>query len=229
MSKNRKKSGTEKKRPGAAEQTLTPAQKVAREDLGDFVGISMGEGEKPEAKEAAAREGAGDSLGEVLLAVEEDRTRLLVQGIAYLLLAFFGLFLVLGGIGATQIAQNVAYLTLVVVGLPVAWFSSKAMGRRLGKFARHVGVVDLCERGVRIYVSTDAKRALSVPYGDVKAYKLIRQGSALRLLLSGDWVAHPSGFHFVDINRPFMAGTLDALEEQILGILRTHHVKQAKK
>ena len=143
MSKNRKKSGTEKKRPGAAEQTLTPAQKVAREDLGDFVGISMGEGEKPEAKEAAAREGAGDSLGEVLLAVEEDRTRLLVQGIAYLLLAFFGLFLVLGGIGATQIAQNVAYLTLVVVGLPVAWFSSKAMGRRLGKFARHVGVVDL--------------------------------------------------------------------------------------
>ena len=222
MSKNRKKSGTEKKRPGAAEQTLTPAQKAAREDLGDFVGISMGEGEKPEAKEAAAREGAGESLGEVLLAVEEDRTRLLVQGIAYLLLAFFGLFLVLGAIGATQIAQNVA-------GLPVAWFSSKAMGRRLGKFARHVGVVDLCERGVRIYVSTDAKRALSVPYGDVKAYKLIRQGSALRLLLSGDWVAHPSGFHFVDINRPFMAGTLDALEEQILGILRAHHVKQAKK
>ena len=69
----------------------------------------------------------------------------------------------------------------------------------------------------------------SVPYGDVKAYKLIRQGSALRLLLSGDWVAHPSGFHFVDINRPFMAGTLDALEEQILEILRAHHVKQAKK
>ena len=63
----------------------------------------------------------------------------------------------------------------------------------------------------------------------VKAYKLIRQGSALRLLLSGDWVAHPSGFHFVDINRPFMAGTLDALEEQILGILRAHHVKQDKK
>ena len=163
MSKNRKKSGTEKKRPSAAEQTLTPAQKVAREDLGDFVGISMGEGEKPEAKEAAAREGAGDSLGEVLLAVEEDRTRLLVQGIAYLLLAFFGLFLVLGGIGATQIAQNVAYLTLVVVGLPVAWFSSKAMGRRLGKFARHVGVVEpsRCPTGTSRRTSSSARAARS--------------------------------------------------------------------
>ena len=211
-----KKTNT-KKRAESAPRSSAPMD----DPLGEFAGITM-----PEKSERAEDEAPRD---EVVLEVEEDRARLLLQGVLYLLLAFFGLFLVLGGIGATQIAQNVAYLTLVVVGLPVAWFSSKAMGRRLGKFARHVGVVDLCERGVRIYVSTDAKRALSVPYGDVKAYKLIRQGSALRLLLSGDWVAHPSGFHFVDINRPFMAGTLDALEEQILGILRAHHVKQAKK
>ena len=159
----------------------------------------------------------------------QDRTRLLLQGVAYLLLAFFGLFLVAGGIGATQISLNIAYLTLVLVGLPVAWFASKAMGRRLGKFFAHTNVIDFGVQHIFIYDKADSKKATVVSYKDVKSYKLIRQGSALRLLLSGDWVTHPSGFHFVDINRPFMADTLDGLEGEILEVLRSHHVKQAKK
>lgn len=232
MSKSKKKS-TKKSVPqtGApapaerAEEVLTPSQRVAREDLGDFAGITMDDG--PRDGKGSEPPAAPDD--EVVLAVAEDRTRLLLQGLAYLLLALGGLFLVAGGIGATQISQNVAYLVLVLVGLPVAWFASRAMGRRFRKLVARLDVIDFGEHGVRINERADAKRATFVPYGDIKGYKLIRQGRALRLLLAGDWVSHPSGYQLVDINRPFMAATLDGLEEQILEVLRAHHVKQAKK
>lgn len=90
-------------------------------------------------------------------------------------------------------------------------------------------MVDFGERTMRIYADSDPKKAIVVPYRDIKSYKLIRQGKALRLLLSGDWVSHPSGFQLVDIDRPFMADTLDGLEGQVLDVLRSHHVKQSKK
>lgn len=211
--------------PAEARETLSPSEKVAREDLGDFVGIVMDE--KPKDSKKDAKADVPDE--ELVLTVGEDRTRLALQGVAYLLLAFFGLFLVAGGVGATQITLNIAYLTLVLVGLPLAWFASKAMGRRFGRLFTRVNVADFGEQHIFIYDKADSKKAKVVSYKDVKSYKLIRQGNALRLLLSGDWVTHPSGFYFVDINRPFMADTLDGLEGEILEVLRSHHVKQAKK
>lgn len=233
MSKNSKKSNTGKRATQAggatsaekAEKTLTPSQRAAREDLGEFAGITMDE--SPKAAEKDDGPAAADER--IVLSVGEDRTRLALQGVAYLLLAFLGLFLVAGGIGATQIAQNIAYLVLVLVGLPVAWFASKAMGKRFGRLLSHTDVIGFGEKNILIYEKADAKKAVAVPYEDVKRYKLIRQGKALRLLLAGDWVTHPSGYQLIDINRPFMAASLDGLEEQILDVLRSHHVKQAKK
>ena len=222
MSKKKtNKPAPEKSVPSEQKSAL---QRAAEADLGEFAGITMGEKKDKgeEATESTPQE-------EIVLSVAEDRTRLVVQGVLYLLLAFFGLFLILGGIGATQISQSVAYLILVLVGLPLAWFASKAMGRRLSRFVSHTDVIDFGEKNVHIYAEADRKKAIVVSYKDIKSYKLIRQGKALRLLLSGDWVKHPSGFHFVDVNRPFMADTLDELETQILDVLRAHHVKQAKK
>ena len=62
----------------------------------------------------------------------------------------------------------------------------------------------------------------------IKSYKLIRQGKALRLLLEGAWVSHPSGFEFVDINRPFMSSTLDQIQEQIEQLMAQHKVKETR-
>ena len=165
---------------------------------------------------------------EVVLEVEEDRARLLLQGVLYLLLAFFGLFLVAGGIGATQISQNMAYMILLLIGLPLAWFASKAMGRRLGKFFSRTNVIDFCRHGVVIYEGSDPKKALSVSYKDIKNYRVVRHGKSLRLLLGGAWVTHPSGLYFVDINRPFMESTLDSVEADVRRIMRENRVNERK-
>ena len=194
--------------------------------LGEFAGITMPQ--KDESAQGDKKSQKDEPADEVVLAIDEDRTRLLLQGVLYLLLAFFGLFLVAGGVGATQISQNVAYMLLVLVGLPVAWFASKAMGRRLGKYLKHVGVMDFGKRGVTLYEGTDEKKALSVSYKDIKNYKMVRQGRAIRLLLVGDWVRHPSGYYLVDINRPFMADTLDGLEQDIKRLMREHRVNVHK-
>lgn len=166
---------------------------------------------------------------EVVLSVEEDRTRLAVQGAGFLAVALVSLFSVVAVWQIASMTGYVALLLLVILALTVAWFTSRAMGRRFSRLLQHTGVVDFGERTMRIYADSDPKKAIVVPYRDIKSYKLIRQGKALRLLLSGDWVSHPSGFHLVDIDRPFMADTLDGLEGQVLDVLRSHHVKQSKK
>lgn len=205
-----------KKRAESAPRSSAPMD----DPLGEFAGITM-----PEKSERAEDEAPRD---EVVLEVEEDRARLLLQGVLYLLLAFFGLFLVAGGIGATQISQNMAYMLLVIVGLPMAWFASKAMGRRLGKFFSHTNVIDFGKHGVLIYEGADPKKALSVSYKDIKNYKVVRHGRSLRLLLGGSWVTHPSGLYFVDINRPFMESTLEDVEVDVRRVMREHRVNERK-
>lgn len=205
-----------KKRAESAPRSSAPMD----DPLGEFAGITM-----PEKSERAEDEAPRD---EVVLEVEEDRTRLLLQGVLYLLLAFFGLFLVAGGIGATQISQNMAYMILLLIGLPLAWFASKAMGRRLGKFFSRTNVIDFCRHGVVIYEGSDPKKALSVSYKDIKNYKVVRHGKSLRLLLGGAWVTHPSGLYFVDINRPFMESTLDSVEADVRRIMRENRVNERK-
>lgn len=191
--------------------------------LGEFAGITMGE--KKEKEKEPEVELPTD---EIVFSVSEDRTRLLVTGVLYLLLAFVGLFLVAGGLGATQISQNVAYMMLAIVGLPLAWFTSKAMGRRFHRFASHVDVIDFGKHNVFIYDSADPEKAIAVSYKDIKNYKTIRQGRAVRLLLSGDWVSHPSGYKLIDINRPFMATTLDDVETNVKRVMREHRVNERR-
>ena len=212
----------------AKKKSQKPVEKVeepkasapVNDALGEFAGITM-----PEKSERKQDEVPRD---EVVLTVEEDRTRLLLQGVLYLLLALFGLFLVAGGVGATQISLNIAYMLLVLVGLPLAWFSSKAMGRRLRKYFSHMNVMDFGKHGVVIYEGSDPKKALRVSYKDIKNYKMVRHGKALRLLLGGSWVTHPSGLYFVDINRPFMESTLDGIESDVKRIMRENRVNERK-
>lgn len=162
----------------------------------------------------------------VELAVGQDRMYLALTGAGFLLLTFAGLVLVAGGIGAAQLSGSVAYLALAIVGLPVAWFASKAMGARFGRLASGVDAIDFGERYVFVHEKADASKALVLSYRDIAGYRIIRQGSALRLLLAGPWVTHPSGFYLVNINRPFAADGLGELEGQIRAVMAAHRVKE---
>ena len=162
------------------------------------------------------------------LSVAEDRRRLALGGAGFLALDLAALFCAVGFWGAAGITGNLAYLLLVIAALTCAWFFSRAMGKRFGRLVSRVDVVDFGEKHVFVYLKSDPKKAQVVAYKDLKNYKLIRQGKALRLLLAGDWVKHPSGMELVDINRPFMADTLDGLEQEVAEVMKRHHVNERR-
>lgn len=165
---------------------------------------------------------------EPILSVGEDRTNLAVKGTVYLVLDLLALGATTLFLAAASFTGNPVFLLLIVVGLTFAWFLSKAMGRRFNRLVSKTNAIDFYEKDVALYPKADPKKRLVVSYKDIKNYKLIRQGKALRLLLAGEWVEHPSGYWLVDINRPFMADTLDGLEEQISELMRKKRVSERK-
>ena len=165
---------------------------------------------------------------QVVLEVLEDRTRLMVQGILYLLMAFAALALTFFFWVYANVSGNILGLVGVIAGLTITWFASRAMGKRFSRFASGIHVIDFGQKHVFIFAKSDKRKALVVPYTKIKSYKLIRQGKALRLLFEGAWVSHPSGFEFVDINRPFMASTLDEIQGQIEQLMAQHKVKETR-
>ena len=191
------------------------AKKVSENVLGDMLGIGA---EKPAESELPEEE--------FELEVEEDRRRLMLQGLGLLVLSIALLFVALGAWAAANMTGNVVLLLVLIFDLTAVWFVCKAMGRRFNRYATRVHVVDFGRRSVFLYLKADPKRAQVVAYKDIKNYKLIRQGNSLRLLLAGSWVKHPSGYQLVDINRPFMKGTLDELESKIGSVMRAHRVNE---
>ena len=166
---------------------------------------------------------------EVELLVEEDRTRLLVFGIGLLLLVFAVLFGAVFAYAAAEHTGQIALLLIVLVAITIVWFVSKRMGRFLGKYFGNVDVCAFGPKELTIWEKADKNKALVVPYKDIKSYAIVRQGNSIRLLLWGSWVKHPSGYQYVAIVRPFMADTLDELQEQIRERMIAHHVKKHKK
>ncbi len=200
----------------AGDSSADRARKASDAVLGNIVGI---------ARPIAIPDLPED---EIELSVEEDRRRLVLQGLllavavlALLLLAFWC------GIAANY-SGNVWLLLALIASLTAAWFVSKRMGRLLRKYFMRTGVIDFGHTYVYIYEKADPKEATVVTYKDIKAYKVVRQGNSLRLLLWGDWVKHPSGYLYVGITRPFMAGTLDSLEQGFASTMARHHVKEKK-
>lgn len=170
-----------------------------------------------------------DDGSKVELTVEEDRTRLVLQSALLLVLNIALLGLAFVSWVAANVTGNVVLLIVIIFVLTAVWFCSRRMGRLFGKFFGKLPVMLFRERDLVIYEKADRKKALVVPYAKVKGYKVIRQGSSLRLLLWGDWVKHPSGVYYVGINRPFMKGTLDTVSDEIAGRMRAHRVKVRKK
>lgn len=201
------------------------------------------EGKAAEGKAAAPERGIVDSVigvrdtgadpaddgSKVELTVEEDRTRLVLQSALLLVLNIALLGLAFVSWVAANVTGNVVLLIVIIFVLTAVWFCSRRMGRLFGKFFGKLPVMLFRERDLVIYEKADRKKALVVPYAKVKGYKVIRQGSSLRLLLWGDWVEHPSGVYYVGINRPFMKGTLDTVSDEIAGRMRAHRVKVRKK
>lgn len=201
------------------------------------------EGKAAEGKAAAPERGIVDSVigvrdtgadpaddgSKVELTVEEDRTRLALQSALLLVLNIALLGLAFVSWVAANVTGNVVLLIVIIFVLTAVWFCSRRMGRLFGKFFGKLPVMLFRECDLVIYEKADRKKALVVPYAKVKGYKVIRQGSSLRLLLWGDWVEHPSGVYYVGISRPFMKDTLDTVSDEIAGRMRAHRVKVRKK
>ena len=222
MSKKNQKSAADAAKAGTKADTnkeklsaADTAKQVSENVLGDMLGIGVDKPEEPALPEE-----------EFELEVEEDRRRLLLQGLGMLVLSIALLFVALGAWAAANITGNVVLLLVLIFDLTAVWFVCKGMGKRFNRYVSHVHVVDFGKRSVFIYLKSDPKKAMVVSYRDIKNYKLIRQGSSLRLLLAGDWVRHPSGFQLVDINRPFMKDSIDGLQKDIAAVMKAHRVNE---
>jgi hypothetical protein len=158
--------------------------------------------------------------------IDEDRTRLLVEGLLLLVfvIVLFFVILLLGVVANTT--GNVWLLLLIIAAVTVVWFVTKRVGLFLRKFFNKVGVIDFGEKYVYIYDKDEIKKATVVRYSQIKAYGLMRQGNALRLLLWGDWVKHPAGYLYIGINRPFKKDTLESLQAKVIQIMKSHHIKE---
>lgn len=200
----------------AQDSSADKARRASDAVLGDIIGM---------AKPIAIPDLPED---EVELSVGEDRKRLLLQGLALLVAVLALLFLVFWCGVVANYTGNVWLLLLLIAALTAAWFVSKRMGRFLGKFFMKTGVIDFGHTYVYIYEKSDPKEATVVTYKDIKSYMIVRQGNALRFLLWGSWVKHPSGYLYVGMTRPFMADTLDALEADLSTTMARHHVKEKK-
>ncbi len=162
------------------------------------------------------------------LCIEEDRTRLLTQSVLSLLLVFAILFAGVVAFGAASYTGMIALLLIFIAALTAVWFVSKRMGTMFARWSKKTPVCSFGHDALTIYVKADVDKAQVVAYKDIKSYACVRQGNAIRLLLWGNWVSHPSGYQYVGINRPFMANTLDDLEGQIDACMKKHHVKRHK-
>ncbi|MCI1794341.1 MAG: hypothetical protein LKI67_07070 [Olsenella sp.] len=200
----------------SGELSADKARRASDAVLGDIIGM---------AKPIAIPDLPEDELE---LSVEEDRKRLLLQGLLLFLAVLALLFLTFWFGLVANATGNVWLLIALILSLTAAWFVSKRMGRFLGKFFMKTGVIDFGRTYAYIYEKPDPKEATVVPYKDIKFYKTARQGNSIRLLLWGGWVKHPSGYFYVGITRPFMAYTLDDLESQICETMARHRVKEKK-
>ena len=220
MSKNSKKrSAAENAKAGtkADEQKMSAAdtaKAVSENVLEDMLGIGSDKPADPELPDE-----------EMELEVEEDRRRLLLQGLGMLVISIALLFVALGAwppptSPATWSFSSAGSLISRPSGLCArAWASASTatLPRARGYFGRQRPSVPS---------SPTPRRPQVVAYKDIKNYKLIRQGGSLRLLLAGNWVTHPSGYQLVDINRPFMKDSLDGLAAQIKDVMREHRVNE---
>lgn len=167
-----------------------------------------------------------DVQDNIIYTIEEDRGYLL----SYIALRLVGVFIALFfsflmWVFANR-TGNVAFLVAFIIGLTVAWFFTKGLGKKSSRFISHVPVVSFGKENVFIFETSDKEHPLIVGYNGITAYKIIRQGNALQLLIKGEWVTHPSGFYLISIRRPFMKTTLDEIQEQIKAIFRNNKVKE---
>ncbi len=167
-----------------------------------------------------------DVQDDIIYTIEEDRGYLL----SYMALRLVGVFLALFfsflmWVFANR-SGNIIFLIAFIIGLTAAWFFAKGLGKKSGRFISRVPVVSFGEENIFIFETADKEYPLIVSYGDIAAYKIIRQKNALRLLMKGKWVEHPSGFYLIDIQRPFMKTTLSDVQERIKDILQDNKIKE---
>ena len=87
---------------------------VTESVLGDMFGLTVDKKPAPDLPE-----------DEIALEVLEDRTRLMVQGILYLLLAFAALTLTFFFWVYANVSGNILGLVGVIAGLTITWFASR--------------------------------------------------------------------------------------------------------
>lgn len=175
---------------------------------------------KPEGPDASAQ--AADAPESSELHIGEDGRRLALQGTGYLLGTIACLVLCFLGIDFGIQGLTWAYLGSLAA-IAGAWFMLRPAMCLLGKLIRHTGVADFCATELLVHVTSGKDDV--IPYGRIRSARIVREDRAIRLLLSGGWVQHPSGLYYVGVDYPFQPDLLDGVEASLRDELAAHHVR----
>lgn len=159
------------------------------------------------------------------LVVEADRTRSILVTVGNIVATFLLVFVMFLCIDLGQ-NGNVWFFLVAVGALTAGWYTVKTFSTYGSRLLKKRPVMEFLPEDVVVYTGRNKKDV--IPYAVIREAGLVREGHAVRLLLAGDWVTHPSGCYYVGIVYPFRAADLDGVSADVTACFARHKVRMRK-
>ena len=147
--------------------------------------------------------------------VREDRGKLLLYTLLHLCLTIFLMLLTIYVYGS-------GHFLLAFLSITGLWFSVKAMCRYGFRLVKNTPVCEFKRDEVILPALPKEQRHLK--YRDIRAVKILRSSSSVKLFFSGDHVTHPSGWQYAGAVYLFQRKKLNDVQKYAMDCLHTHHI-----
>ena len=147
--------------------------------------------------------------------VREDRGKLLLYTLLNLCLTIFLMLLTIYVYGS-------GHFLLAFLSITGLWFSVKAMCRYGFRLVKNTPECEVKRDEVILPALPKEQRHLK--YRDIRAVKILRSSSSVKLFFSGDHVTHPSGWQYAGAVYLFQRKKLNDVQKYAMDCLHTHHI-----
>jgi len=148
--------------------------------------------------------------------IKEDALKLILYTAGNCVLSFLLLIL------AAQLYVRGNFL-LAFFTLTAIWFSVKYMLRYAVRLIKNIPICSFNDKEVTIHSSSEKDKTFS--YRDIDEVKILSDWKSVKLFFSGKQVVHPSGWDYVGIIYLFKRKELKEVQDNVIEILKKHHVK----
>lgn len=161
------------------------------------------------------------------LTIQEDQHYIVRQAVLYTLtvLALFIVAFIAFDLGHTGFTW--AYL-VTLAALTAIYFLVAHAGMYIGKAIKPTPVLDATDKEFIYHPRANAQKDVHIAYKDITSYQIVREAHAIRFLLRGSWVKHPSGVFYIGVVYPYQKAQLDQIEADLHALCLHHQIKKFK-